>query len=199
MVPIGRLVLKHACLCLARWAHNPLMSDLILAINISVVELNQNDWVESILKIIEETGANPTRLKLEITESVMASEITSVVTKLSLLRDKGIAISLDDFGTGYSSLTYLKSLPLNQLKIDQSFVRNILVDHEDYAIAETIINLASIMRLSVIAEGVETQEQLGLLKDMGCKVFQGYLFGRPEPIEKFEENLKLQKSISNSA
>ncbi len=187
IVPIGQWVLKQACVCLVRWAENPLLADLILAVNISVIELSQDEWVENVLNTLQSTGANPFRLKLEVTESVMAFDIEMVIAKLTVLREKGISISLDDFGTGYSSLTYLKSLPLNQLKIDQSFVRDILVDQNDLAIAETIINLANMMDLDVIAEGVETEEQLKILKEKGCKSFQGYLFGRPEPIEAFEQ------------
>lgn len=186
IIPIGRWVLKQACQSLVRWAENPVLVDVILAVNISVVELSQDDWVDSVLNTLQVTGANPFKLKLEVTESVMAFDIEMVITKLTVLRKKGISIALDDFGTGYSSLTYLKSLPLNQLKIDQSFVRDILVDQNDLAIAETIINLAHMMDLDVIAEGVETEEQLKILKDKGCKSFQGYLFGRPEPIETFE-------------
>lgn len=192
MVPIGRRVLEQACSCLVRWADNPLMINLVLAINVSVVELNQNDWVESVVSTIEKTGADPTKLKLEVTESVMAFDIGEVVTKLSILRESGVNISLDDFGTGYSSLTYLKSLPLNQLKIDKSFVRDILEDPDDKAIAETIINLAKMMHLDVIAEGVETLEQLTLLKQMGCGAFQGYLFGKPEPLSLFEKSNFIQ-------
>ena len=188
MVPIGRWVLEETCTCLARWADNPALRDLVLAINVSVVELNQNDWVESVLDTVKKTGVDPRRLKLEVTESVMAFDIEQVVSKLSKLRSHGISISLDDFGTGYSSLTYLKSLPLNQLKIDKSFVQAILVENNDQAIAETIISLARMMRLDVIAEGVETNEQLRMLKDMGCQAFQGYLFGKPEPLAVFEKN-----------
>ena len=192
MVPIGRWVLEQACFCLVSWATNPVMKDIVLAINVSVVELNQNDWVEGVIRTIKETGADPAMLKLEVTESVMAFDIEKVVTKLSILRDAGVSISLDDFGTGYSSLTYLKSLPLNQLKIDKSFVRDILDDPDDRAIAETIISLAKMMRLDVIAEGVETKEQLIMLKKMGCTAFQGYLFGKPEPLDSFEKSKRIQ-------
>jgi len=191
MLPIGRWILKQACICLARWAENPLMSELILAVNISVVELIQDDWVEVVIATITETGASADKLKLEVTESVMASDIGKVIAKLSALRKAGVRISLDDFGTGYSSLTYLKRLPLDQLKIDQSFVRDILVNKSDKAIAQTIINLAATMAISVIAEGVETQEQLALLKQIGCKYFQGYLFGRPVPLHDFERTIML--------
>ncbi len=192
MVLIGHWVFSEASKCLARWADNPLMSDLVLAINVSVVELIQEDWVTHVLKIIEDTGINPSKLKFEVTESVMAFDIVKVISKLSMLNDAGVSISLDDFGTGYSSLTYLKRLPLQQLKIDQSFVRDIHHFPSDVAIAETIINLAMMLQLDVIAEGVETVQQLSLLKDMGCQYFQGYLFGRPEPLESFEKNCLLK-------
>lgn len=192
MVSIGRWVLEEACQCLARWSVNPALRDFVLAINVSVVELNQTDWVEIVLDTVRKTGADPTKLKLEVTESVMAYDIEQVVSKLSKLRLFGINISLDDFGTGYSSLTYLKSLPLNQLKIDKSFVRDILDDPDDKAIAETIISLARMMRLDVIAEGVETKEQLEMLKKMGCGVFQGYLFSKPQPLMSFEGSKLIQ-------
>lgn len=191
MVPIGHWVLGEACKSLARWADTPLMSDLVLAINVSLVELIQEDWVTNVIEIIEKTGINPTKLKLEVTESVMAFDIVKVISKLSLLNEVGVSVSLDDFGTGYSSLTYLKRLPLHQLKIDQSFVRDILHSPSDVAIAETIINLAMMLQLDVIAEGVEREQQLSLLKDMGCQNFQGYLFGRPEPLESFEKHCLL--------
>ncbi len=192
MVSIGRWVLEEACQCLARWSVNPALRDFVLAINVSVVELNQTDWVEIVLDTVRKTGADPTKLKLEVTESVMAYDIEQVVSKLSKLRLFGINISLDDFGTGYSSLTYLKSLPLNQLKIDKSFVRDILDDPDDKAIAETIISLARMMRLDVIAEGVETKEQLEMLKKMGCGVFQGYLFSKPQSLMSFEGSKLIQ-------
>lgn len=190
IVPIGRWVLKQACERLRDWASHPDLSQVVLAINISVKELSQDDWVESVLQTIEITGINPNKLKLEVTESVMAYDIAKVVAKLTRLRQCGLTISLDDFGTGYSSLTYLRTLPLDQLKIDKSFIRDILVDRHEKVIAETIINLGKVMGLDVIAEGVETEEQLNMLKAIGCKNFQGYYFSKPLPIEDFENYTK---------
>lgn len=188
MVPIGHWVLYQACNSLVRWADDPLMSQFVLAINVSVVELRQERWVLSVLQALDTTRANPAKLKLEVTETVMAYDIDKVIAKLTLLRDAGVSISLDDFGTGYSSLTYLKRLPLNQLKIDKSFVRDILNSPGDSAIAETIVNLAMMMQLDVIAEGVETKAQYLMLNELGCQHFQGYFFGKPEPLESFEKN-----------
>lgn len=195
IVPIGLWTLNQACMCLARWADNPLTSKLALAVNISVIELKQEDWVENVLRTINVTGANPANLKLEITESVMAIDIEMVKLKLTKLRDYSVCISLDDFGTGYSSLSYLKSLPINELKIDKSFIKNILSDPSEKAIAGTIISLANMMELHVIAEGIETKEQFLMLKEMGCQAFQGYYFGKPESIKLFEHHCILNASV----
>jgi EAL domain-containing protein (putative c-di-GMP-specific phosphodiesterase class I) len=138
-----------------------------------------------VLTIISSTGANPKKLKLELTESLLLENVEEVIAKMSALKAEGIGFSLDDFGTGYSSLSYLKRLPLDQLKIDGAFVRDVLTDPNDAAIARTIVALAQSMGLSVIAECVETQAQREFLAANGCTAFQGYLFGRPMPIEDF--------------
>ena len=130
------------------------------------------------------TGANPYRLKLELTESMLLTDIDQVITKMGELRSIGVNFALDDFGTGYSSLSYLKRLPLDQLKIDQSFVRDVLTDPNDAVIARTILSLAQSLDLTVVAEGVETEGQRTFLLNSGCKAFQGYLFGRPVPVEQ---------------
>jgi len=145
--------------------------------------------VEQVLSIVLATGANPHRLKLELTESLMVNNLEETVNKMEALNDQGIAFSLDDFGTGYSSLSYLQRLPLKQLKIDQSFVRDLLVDSKDAAIAQTVINLAQNLGLAVIAEGVETQAQRDFLERLGCQAYQGYFFGRPGPLQDFEKLL----------
>ena len=139
--------------------------------------------VEALLRV---SGANPYRLKLELTESMLLSDFEDVIVKIGELRSIGVNFALDDFGTGYSSLSYLKRLPLDQLKIDQSFVRDVLTDPNDAAIARTILSLASSLDLSAVAEGVETAGQRDFLLQCGCKAFQGYFFGRPVPVEELQ-------------
>ena len=133
------------------------------------------------------TGANPVLLKLELTESLLVTNVDEVINKMNALKEIGIHFSLDDFGTGYSSLAYLKRLPLNQLKIDKGFVKNILIDPNDAAIAKMVIALADTMGLAVIAEGVETQKQRDYLEREGCHAYQGYFFSRPLPVDAFEK------------
>ena len=138
------------------------------------------------LSVLARTGANPNRLKLELTESLLVSNFDDVIAKMNALQTHGVGFALDDFGTGYSSLSYLKRLPLDQIKIDQSFVRDILIDPNDAAIAKMVIVLAESLGLLVVAEGVETQAQKDALAEQGCHAYQGYLFSRPLPIDEFE-------------
>jgi EAL domain-containing protein (putative c-di-GMP-specific phosphodiesterase class I) len=138
---------------------------------------------------VERYGINPSLLKLEPTESILLENIEATIATMNELKAFGVRFALDDFGTGYSSLQYLKKLPLNQLKIDQSFVRDLASDSNDQAIVKTIIAMAQSLNLEVIAEGVETQEQQQILQHHGCNHFQGYLFGKPMPIEQFEASL----------
>jgi EAL domain-containing protein (putative c-di-GMP-specific phosphodiesterase class I) len=163
------------------------MTDLTLAVNVSAREFHETDFVVQVLAILKNTGANPQRLKLELTESLLVAKVEDIIEKMYALKAKGVDFSLDDFGTGYSSLAYLKRLPLNQLKIDQSFVRDVLTDPNDAAIAKTIVALAQSLGLSVIAEGVETEAQKDFLASSGCHAYQGYFFSRPLPLEGFEE------------
>jgi diguanylate cyclase (GGDEF)-like protein len=186
IVTLGRWVVKTACAQLAAWAERPGMENLTIAVNVSARQFHHNDFVAQVLAALEHTGANPARLKLELTESMLANDVDEIIAKMTSLKAKGVAFSLDDFGTGYSSLSYLKRLPLDQLKIDQSFVRDILTDANDAAIARTVIALADSMGLAVIAEGVETEAQRELLAHQGCHAYQGYLFSRPLPIDAFE-------------
>ena len=186
---IGSWVLETTCIQLACWAMQPARSQLTLSVNVSSRQFREADFVDRISQIILHTGANPKRLKLELTESIMVKDVDDVVTKMGALRDQGMCFSLDDFGTGYSSLAYLKRMPIDQLKIDQGFVRNILTDHNDAAIAKMVVALADSMGLSVIAEGVETGEQRDFLAGLGCHEYQGYLFGRPLPVKDFETML----------
>lgn len=186
ILTLGHWVLESACKQLAQWAKLPEMQHLTLAINVSPKQFHQRDFVERVLAVLERTGAKPQRLKLELTESVLIANIEDVILKMSALKQQGVCFSIDDFGTGYSSLSYLKRLPLDQLKIDKSFVQDILTDSNDAAIAKMVIVLADSLGLAVIAEGVETAAQRDFLARQGCYAYQGYLFSRPLPIKAFE-------------
>ncbi|GAB2889046.1 hypothetical protein GCM10027046_16880 [Uliginosibacterium flavum] len=186
ILPLGDWVLSTACAQLARWARNPRFAELTLAVNLSIKQVREPDFVNKVTGILARTGANPRRLKLELTESLFAGDIEDLIGKMHALKACGVSFSLDDFGTGYSSLSYLRQLPLDQLKIDQSFVRDLLIDPNDTAIARTVVALADTLGLSVIAEGVETRAQQDRLRQLGCFAYQGYLFGRPLPLAEFE-------------
>jgi len=186
ILPIGNWVLETACRQLATWAGQDAFRHLTVAVNVSSRQLRQGDFVDQVLAILDSTGADPHRLKLELTESHLLSETESTIAKMEALRAKGIGFALDDFGTGYSSLAYLKRLPLEGLKIDRSFVQDILTDGNDAAIARTIIALAQTLGLGVLAEGVETEGQHQFLADIGCHQYQGYLFSRPLSLAQFE-------------
>jgi EAL domain-containing protein (putative c-di-GMP-specific phosphodiesterase class I) len=186
IVAMGGWALTTACAQLKTWEGMPKTRELRVAVNVSVSQFRQADFVEQVLTAIGQSGANPRRLKLELTESVMVSDVQEIIAKMMVLREKGVGFSLDDFGTGYSSLAYLKRLPLEQLKIDQGFVRGILDDPNDAAIARMVIALAGSLGLEVIAEGVESEAQWEFLAKEGCHFFQGYLFGHPLPLEQFD-------------
>ena len=187
ILPLGQWVLESACQQLARWAHHPQRGQLTLAVNVSERQFRQTDFVEQVLATLRHTGARADRLKLELTEGLLVTQFDDVIAKMSALKAHGVRFSLDDFGTGYSSLAYLKRLPLDQLKIDQSFVRDILVDPNDAAIANMVVVLAQSLGLTVIAEGVETEAQRAFLASQGCYRYQGYLFSRPLPLHDFED------------
>jgi diguanylate cyclase (GGDEF)-like protein/PAS domain S-box-containing protein len=189
ILPLGDWILETACRQIAAWENHPQASGISVAVNISARQLHQQDFTQRVIAALERTGANPKRLKLELTESMLVENVEEVILKMTQLQLQGISFSLDDFGTGYSSLSYLKRLPLDQLKIDLSFVRDILMDTSSGAIAQTIISLGRTMGLSVIAEGVENEEQRALLESFGCRFFQGYLFSRPLPVDAFERLL----------
>ena len=178
---LGNWVLNEACQQLHRWAANPATKDISLAVNISAPQIHQPDFTAQVMAAISDAGITPARLKLELTESLLLNDTEEIISKMIELKTGGIGFSLDDFGTGYSSLSYLKRLPLDQLKIDQSFVRDLLTDPNDAAIASTIVTLAQSMGLNVIAEGVETEAQRDKLANLGCHTYQGYLFGYPAP------------------
>ena len=187
ILPLGLWVLETACQQLEVWAGSLETAQLTLAVNVSAHQFRQRDFVEQVVSVLERTASDPGKLKLELTESLLLDDIEDVVAKMNALTARGVCFSLDDFGTGYSSLSYLKRLPLDQLKIDQSFVRDVMVDPNDAAIARTIVGLAHSLGLGVIAEGVETEEQLLFLASHGCHAYQGYLFSRPLPIDAFTE------------
>jgi diguanylate cyclase (GGDEF)-like protein/PAS domain S-box-containing protein len=186
IIPIGRWVLEQACAQLAEWARRPDRRHLSIAVNVSVRQFRHPDFVDEVMTAIANAGIAPHKLKLELTESLLAEGIEVTVAKMGSLKDMGVTLSLDDFGMGYSSLSYLKRLPLDQLKIDREFVKDILTDANDAAIARTIIGLAQSLGLSVIAEGVETNAQRAFLAQQGCLEYQGYLFCKPLPIARLE-------------
>jgi diguanylate cyclase (GGDEF)-like protein len=188
---LGSWVLEQSCIELSRWSQVEHMRELKLAVNISPMQFQQPDFTETVLSALKASGAPPERLKLELTESMLVNDLTDVNRKIAALKDIGIAVSLDDFGTGYSSLNYLKRLSLDQLKIDQSFVRDMLTDAHGAAIARTIVTLGHSLGLEVIAEGVETLGQQEFLQDIGCLAFQGYLYSRPIPAHDFESFARL--------
>ncbi|MFZ5601753.1 MAG: putative bifunctional diguanylate cyclase/phosphodiesterase, partial [Pseudomonadota bacterium] len=189
IIPIGQWLLREACLQLKRWEASAETRPILLSVNVSAREFRQPDFIANMQTILTETGANPARLELEITESLLLEGIDEFIVKMREMKAMGISFALDDFGTGYSSLAYLKKLPLNQLKIDRSFVQDLGRDRSDEAIVQTIIRMSETMGLAVIAEGVESELQRRMLQQYGCRRFQGYLFGRPQPIEHFADTL----------
>lgn len=191
IVPIGEWVLREACTQFVRWRSHHVTKAHIqrIAVNVSAIQFKQNDFVEKVIRIVAETGIVPSMLELELTESMIIDKVDTVISKMNRLRTAGICLSMDDFGTGYSSLAYLKRLPFTTLKIDRSFVRDIMSDADDAVLVETILSMASIFELDVIAEGVETIEQFEFLERHGCQYFQGYLCSKPVQVENFEELL----------
>ena len=185
ILPLGSWIVDEACRQLVAWSKNPHTEHLILSINVSARQFQQQQFVLQLLNSLQRSGANPRKLKLELTESMLVHNQQDIIAKMGALKNHGITFSLDDFGTGYSSLSYLKRLPINELKIDKSFVDDVLIDADDAAIARMIIRLAQSMDLSVIAEGVETKEQRDWLERQGCFRYQGYYFGKPVPADNF--------------
>lgn len=185
VLPLGRFALQSACSQLAVWARHPQTARFEMAVNVSPRQFHHNDFVDEVLDVLRYTGADPGRLKLELTEGLLVEDMEGTIAKMIRLKEIGIGLSLDDFGTGYSSLSYLKSLPLDQLKIDQSFIRDVLHDPNAAAITCAIISLGQILGLTVIAEGVETEAQRSFLASHGCLAYQGHLFAPPLPAEAF--------------
>jgi EAL domain-containing protein (putative c-di-GMP-specific phosphodiesterase class I) len=198
ILPIGLWVLETACRQIARWASDNSKCAMQLAVNVSARQFRHAGFVDDVKRILLETGINPVLLKLELTESVVLEDVATVIEKMHALKTVGIGFSMDDFGTGYSSLSYLQRLPLNQLKIDRSFVQNLPDDVNNANIVRTIISLGASLDLNVIAEGVETEQQREFLLQSGCQAYQGYLFCKPVPIEQFEL-LIANKSVLSKA
>lgn len=194
ILPIGEWVLRTACEHLKLWDDNGLAINH-LAVNVSPRQFRQPIFVNQVKEILEQTGADPNQLGLELTEGMVIDNILDTIEKMEALKKLGIELSIDDFGTGYSSLTYLKKMPLDILKIDQSFVRDIETDSSDAAIVDTIISMATHLDLKVIAEGVETRFELDFLEGKGCPLYQGYLFSKPVPNEQFMELLKIGTTL----
>jgi EAL domain-containing protein (putative c-di-GMP-specific phosphodiesterase class I) len=189
IVTIDYWMLSSACRQIKSWETDPIKCQWVLSVNVSAKELGQPDYVETVKEILAGTGANPQRLKLELTESTLASDMQGVVAKMHQLKALGVRFALDDFGTGFSSLSYLQQMPIDQLKIDQSFVRDLGVKGSDTSIVRTVIALGQSLGLSVIAEGVETAAQRDLLAQLGCHHYQGYFYGKPAPLETFVQGL----------
>jgi diguanylate cyclase (GGDEF)-like protein/PAS domain S-box-containing protein len=191
ILPIGQWVLETACTQLKNWEHTLEARHLQLAVNVSAYQFRQPGFVEQVCQILYASGVNPNKLKLELTETLVHKDIEDTIIKMHALREIGVRFSMDDFGTGYSSLSSLRKLPIDQLKIDQSFVRDLATDADDAVIVETIIAMAKHLGMEVIAEGVETEVQRGFLERHGCSVCQGYLFSKPVPLADFEQLLKI--------
>lgn len=194
---VGEWVLETACALLAQWERDPRTAHMTMSVNVSARQFRHRDFVQQVFDVIARTGANPRRLKLELTESLLVDDIETTIEKMTVLKEKGVGFSLDDFGTGYSSLSYLKRFPLDQLKIDQSFVRDVLVDPNDAAIARTIVALGQSLGLAVIAEGVETEAQRDFLAQQGCHAYQGYLYSEPAPVGDFLARLGPRRALAH--
>ena len=186
IMPVGHWVLGGACAQLMTWKKSPATAHLRLAVNVSALQFKQPDYVSQVISVLERSGIDPAFLTLELTESMLVNDVNDIIAKMNALKAKGVQLSLDDFGTGYSSLNYLKKLPLDEIKIDQSFVREMFTDKHGVNIVRTVVDLARGMKLHVVAEGVETEDHRQFLADLGCHSYQGYLLSRPVPIADFE-------------
>jgi len=197
IIPLGDFVLQSGCEALVNWAKHPTTKDIKLSVNVSAKQFAEVHFVEKVKNVISETGVNPNYLKLELTESLVVQDVERTIDTMNELRDMGVRFSMDDFGTGHSSLSYLKRLPLSQLKIDQSFIRDLMTDSEDAAIVKTIIAMSNTLKLEVVAEGVETVEQKDFLKNNRCFIYQGYLFSRPIPLTEFNNLIQSAHEIND--
>ena len=189
IVPLGLWVLRTACAQLARWQADERTRHLTIAVNVSPRQFHQADFGAGVKQMVSAAGVDPSLLKLELTESAILNNLDDTVVRMNQLRESGIRFALDDFGTGYSSLSYLKRLPFAQLKIDQSFVRDMAEDEGSAAIVLAILSTGKALGLEIVAEGVETPAQREFLRRNGCAFYQGYLFGKPMPIEAWGDVL----------
>ncbi len=196
IIPIGQWVLDTACAQISKWQRNKKTRKLTLSINVSAIEFKQANFVEQVKSALARHDINPAYLTLELTESMLLQDVESMISKMIELRKFGVRFELDDFGTGYSSLQYLKKLPINRLKIDKSFVRELSTNKSDKKLVHAIINMAHSLDMKVIAEGVETQNQLQFLQNSGCDYYQGYFFGKPIPVCEFEAALELRSGLT---
>jgi len=195
IIEVGKWVLDEACRRLALWSARECTSALSLAVNVSGHQFAMHDFVSLVSECISRHRINPGRLKLEITETVVLNDLKEVIAKMRGLKELGVRLSLDDFGTGYSSLQYLKQLPLDQLKIDKSFVRDMFCNQSNAMMVRSIIDMARNFGLEVIAEGVESEAQLAFLKQHNCMAYQGYFFSRPVPLDDFMNLLETEASL----
>ncbi|WP_101047305.1 putative bifunctional diguanylate cyclase/phosphodiesterase [Macromonas nakdongensis] len=194
ILPLGDWVLDEACRQLAQWGRDPVLAPLVLSVNVSAAQLHQADFVPRVIDGLRAAAVAPERLRLELTESVLVQDLQTIADKMAALKTHGVTLSLDDFGTGFSSLSYLKRLPLDELKIDQSFVQDLLEVESDATIVDSMLALGRSLGLKVIAEGVETEAQWRYLRDHGCHLFQGYWFSPPLPQEAFEAWVRQPKA-----
>ena len=197
IIPIGEWVLERACTILSRWQEDPVFAPLKLSINCSAIEFMQEDYAQKVIDMVQAHGIDPGRLTIEITESLLMTENETLLKTMNRLNDFGITLAIDDFGTGYSSLAYIKKFPIGILKIDQSFLNDIVDQPSDQALVKAIISVAKDFGMSIIAEGIETREQMVILHTLGDDITsQGYFYGEPTSQEVFEEDLR--KRISSS-
>ncbi|MDZ7994920.1 MAG: EAL domain-containing response regulator [Nostoc sp. EfeVER01] len=194
IIPIGKWVLKRVCQQIKSWRDAGINS-LIVAVNLSVIEFNQPDFIHNVVNFISVNNLEPHDLELELTESMIMQDVNSAIATMSKLQSLGVKIAIDDFGTGYSSLIYLKNLPINTLKIDRYFIHNVANDSQKSAIAKALIQMAHNLNLDVVAEGVETEAELGFLRQHNCNFMQGFLFSRPLPAAEFENFLFTNKCL----
>lgn len=199
ILPLGDWVLDEACRQLAHWSCDPALAPLVLSVNVSAAQLHQADFVPRVIDGLRAAAVAPERLRLELTESVLVQDLQTIADKMAALKTHGVTLSLDDFGTGFSSLSYLKRLPLDELKIDQSFVRDLLEVESDATIVDSILALGRSLGLKVIAEGVETEAQWHYLRDRGCHLFQGYWFSPPLTTDAFEAHVRRQAPSPDGA
>jgi EAL domain-containing protein (putative c-di-GMP-specific phosphodiesterase class I) len=192
ILALGQWVLEQACTQIKQWESSALTHDLKLAVNVSARQFRQADFVQQVCQTLQNSGIQANRLKLELTESMVMGDLNDAIVKMHALRTLGVCFSMDDFGTGYSSLSCLKKLPIDQLKIDRSFVSDIDINLDDTIIVQAIIAMANKMHIEVIAEGVETEQQKDFLFAQGCPNYQGFLFGKPMPLPAFERLIQIR-------